>query len=103
MYGTYTVVPVFPVDPNPKFPPFELQVLSPIQSLINALSPSEDEDPYNASPINNVIVAAVFAYLIQTEDRGIESTEMIDNLLSQILHAMDRRIMSIPQFLCGTA
>ena len=94
-------MPVFPVDTDAKFPPFELRVLSPVETLINVLAP--DEDPYHitASQTTNAVVAALFAYLIQTEEQGTQSIEMIDTVLSQILPNMDRPITSIAQFLSG--
>ncbi len=101
-YGMYDVIQRFPAAEDPKFPPFQLRVLSPVETLMDTLVP--EEDPYKAtkSQTTNAIVAAIFAFLIQNEQQGLsEDNQMIDQVLSQILGNMDKPVISLPEFLCG--
>ena len=102
MHGFYDVVPRFPASEDPNFPPYQLRVLSPVESLINAIVPEEDPYHANLSEATNAVVASLIAFLIQNEQQGIlDDSQMMDEVMSQILLNMDNPIVSLSQFLCG--
>ena len=78
-------------------------MLSPTEALLQTLTP-EDSLGAATSPSQNsrAVFAALLAYHVQREQQGLEeSSEVMDEILSQIFPSLDNPIVSIVKFLCG--